>query len=119
LAEIDWPESLPKTMHTSGVQAQYNDPVLRTSMDAGPEKTRLRYTAATQNIQGRLTLTAAQWRILNNDFYKGATKYGALRFNFTDPISLDVSEFRFASPPSASGNDGGLFDVSISLMRFL
>jgi hypothetical protein len=39
-----------------------------------------------------------------------------LRFNFTDPVTLESAEFRFTSDYAVAGADG-LFEVAMSLER--
>jgi hypothetical protein len=116
VASITWPEGLPITLKTSGLNASYKDPVVRTEMDAGPVKARLRYTAAPKTVSGAITITEQQRDILEY-FYTVVTGFGANRFNMTDPQTLEVAEFRFTGPPNENGNDGGLWEISISLER--
>jgi len=116
MAAITWPSELPVTLKTEGLSAQYKDPVLRTEMDAGPQKARLRYTGAPQSIAGMVTLTEHQREILEY-FYTVTTAFGVLRFNMIHPQTLELVEMRFTAPPRDGGNSGGLFDISLSLEK--
>jgi len=98
MAEISWPESLPKTLRLEGLQAQYKDPVIRTEMDAGPAKARLRYTRPPKQYSGSVVLDNDE-RITLDWFYRIATRFGALRFNFTNPQTGETREYRFREPP--------------------
>jgi hypothetical protein len=84
-------------------------------MDAGPKKTRRRYTASTKTFSGRMILNAEQ-RITLERFYRAALAGGVLRFNFTDPQTLETGEFRFTEDYTENSLDG-LFEIQMSLER--
>jgi hypothetical protein len=113
MAAIFWPAELPRTLRSEGLKTQYKDPVLRTDMDMGPAKTRLRYTRPPLMVTGTITVDEAG-RMLLDYFYRITTRFGALRFTFTNPQSLEMREYRFTAPPEYASEDG-LFTVSLSL----
>jgi hypothetical protein len=115
VATIYWPDNLPKTLLMDGLSAKRNSSVVRTQMDAGPKKARQRYTASTKTFTGRMLLNAEQHFILEY-FYHNVLADGVLRFNFTDPITLELAEFRFAEDYTVNAADG-LFEVSVQLER--
>jgi hypothetical protein len=115
MASISWPEELPATLLLEGLSAKQESNVIRTQMDAGPRKTRRRYTAHVKTFTGKLLLTSAQ-RLILEQFYRAALADGALRFNFTDPLTLETREFRFADGYTETAADG-LFEISASLER--
>jgi hypothetical protein len=115
MASISWPAELPATLLLEGLQAKQERNVIRTQMDAGPRKTRRRYTANVKTFTGKLLLTPSQ-RTLLEHFYHTALADGALRFNFTDPHTLQAREFRFAEDYTETAADG-LFEISASLER--
>jgi hypothetical protein len=49
-------------------------------------------------------------------FYHNVIADGALRFNFTDPISQETAEFRFTEDYTVNPIDG-LYEVQMSLER--
>ena len=113
MAAISWPTELPETLRIEGLKSQYKDPVLRTDMDAGPPKTRLRYTRPPKYYTGTIIVDEQQRRILDY-FYRITTRFGALRFNFKNPQSLEVREFRFKAPPDESST-AGCYTVALQL----
>jgi len=115
MAEIFWPDGLPITLLMEGLAAKRNSNVVRTQMDAGPNKTRRRYTAATKTFTGKMFLDAAQRTELER-FYSVSLADGVLRFNFTDPQTLESGEFRFTEDYTENSVDG-LFEISLSLER--
>jgi len=105
MAVISWPAGLPATLRLDGLRGQYKDPVIRTDMDAGPTKARLRYTRPPKHYSGTMILSGEQRNMLDY-FYRITTRYGALRFNFTNPQTLEIREYRFKAPPDESSADG-------------
>ena len=105
MAAISWPASLPQTLQLEGLHAHYKDPVIRTEMDTGPAKARLRYTRPPRYFTGGLVLDNEERNALDH-FYRITTRYGTLRFNFANPQTMETREYRFRSPPSETTLDG-------------
>ena len=84
-------------------------------MDAGPKKTRRRYTARAVSYSGRQAFDAAELAAFEQ-FYHTALADGALRFNFTDPVTMETAEFRFTEDYVVTEN-GGLFEAAMRLER--
>jgi hypothetical protein len=98
-----------------GLSAKQNSNVIRTEMDAGPAKARRRYTVVSKTFSGKLFLSASQ-RLVLEQFYRAALADGVLRFNFTNPQTLETQEFRFTEDYTETSLDGG-FEIAISLER--
>lgn len=113
MAVISWPVNLPETLRLEGLQARYKDPVIRTEMDAGPAKARLRYTRPPKYITGSVVLNNEERDTLDY-FYRITTRYGTLRFNFANPQTGEIREYRFRSPPDETTLDG-LWNVALEL----
>ena len=115
MANITWPSELPKTLLLNGLSREPQSNVVRTAMDAGPKKARRRYTARVILISGKIVLNESQLKIFER-FYSATLADGVLRFNFTDPVTLEMAEFRFTSDYKVGSVDG-LFDVSVQMER--
>jgi hypothetical protein len=115
MAALSWPAELPETILLEGLSAKQKSNVIRTEMDAGPQKARRRYTAASKIFTGRMILDSYQRGLLEH-FYHQVLGDGVLRFNFTHPQTLAVQEFRFADDYTETSMDG-LFEISVSLER--
>ena len=113
MAALSWPADLPRTLRLEGLRAQYKDPVIRTEMDAGPAKARLRYTRPPKYYTGTMALTGEQRDRLDY-FYRIDSRFGALRFNFANPQTLETREYRFRAPPDETNADG-LWIVTLQL----
>jgi hypothetical protein len=115
MAVIDWPEALPKTLLLSGLSRQPQSNVIRTAMDSGPRKARRRYTARAISHTGKMILSPEELAAFEQ-FYHAALADGVLRFNFTDPVTLETAEFRFTGDYTVTAVDG-LFEVTMPLER--
>ena len=89
--------------------------MVRTDMDAGPQKTRRRYTVSQKDFSGSVMVTEVQRRILDT-WYKEILGNGALRFVMTDPQTLQPAEFRFTEDYNEDSIDG-LWIITMQLEK--
>ena len=115
MANIAWPELLPSGLLEEGFSKQPRSNVIRTAMDAGPKKARQRYTARAVGYTGKQVFDAGELAVFEQ-FYHSVLADGVLRFDFSDPLTGETAEFRFAADYSVRENDG-LFEVSMELER--
>jgi len=115
MADIYWPELLPSELLADGFSKQPQGNVIRTSMDAGPKKARRRYTARTVKYSGKQVFDESELMVFEQ-FYHKVIADGALRFNFTDPVTRETAEFRFTEDYTTNSVDG-LYEVHMSLER--
>jgi hypothetical protein len=115
MADIFYPELLPSGLLADGFSKKPQSNVIRTTMDAGPKKTRRRYTARTIKYSGKQIFDEAELMVFEQ-FYHNVIADGALRFNFTDPISQETAEFRFTEDYTVNPIDGQ-YEVQMSLER--
>jgi hypothetical protein len=114
MTAITYPGNLP-AVRANGFQSQYQDPVIRTQMDAGPVKQRLRYTAAPKKFTASIIVDEDQ-RKLFEAWFTGILAFGTLRFVMQNPQTLLPEEFRFTGMYSETEADG-LFELSLPLER--
>jgi hypothetical protein len=115
MASIDWPHILPSGLLAAGFSKQPRNNVIRTAMEAGPNKTRRRYTSRAVIVKGKQIFDAMELAVFE-EFYHTVLADGALRFNFADPLSLETAEFRFTQDYAVTENSG-LFEIAMSLER--
>ena len=84
-------------------------------MDAGPKKSRRRYTARAVTYTGKQVFDAMELAVFEQ-FYHTVLADGVLRFNFADPITLETAEFRFTEDYTINAIDG-CFEVTMPLER--
>ena len=110
-----WPVSLPQTPPWNGYSESPPDTVLRTQMDAGPAKTRQRFTAGVRPIQERIRMSWDQVATLDT-FYVTTLSNGALKFDWVHPRTAAVSVYRFTAAPSwRPSSRGKAWDVTMQL----
>jgi hypothetical protein len=114
MTAIRYPDSLPG-IRAGGFQSEYRDPVIRTQMDAGPVKHRLRYTAAPKIFTASIVVDETEREIFEAWFTE-TLAFGTLRFAMTNPQTLDLEEFRFTGVYGEAEIDG-LFELSLPLER--
>jgi hypothetical protein len=114
MTSITWPGSLP-CIRASGFNSQYQDPVIRTEMDAGPVKQRLRYTAAPKKFTGSIVVDETEREIFEA-WFTGTLGFGTLRFVMQNPETLTPEEFRFTGMYAEAESDG-FFEISLPLER--
>jgi len=115
MATIIWPEILPPGLLAEGFTKQPQSNVIRTAMDAGPQKSRQRYTARAVNYSGKQVFDVSELAIFEQ-FYHIDLADGVLRFRFEDPVTLETAEFRFTADYKVSENNG-LYEVTMELER--
>jgi len=115
MAEIFWPELLPADFLAEGLVIQPQSNVIRTAMDAGPKKARRRYTARTVKFSGKQRFDGAELAVFEQ-FYHTVLADGVFRFNYKDPISNQLAEFRFTEDYTVT-EIGGLYEVTLPMER--
>ncbi|MDR1575600.1 MAG: hypothetical protein LBS37_06300 [Treponema sp.] len=114
MTNITYPAALPP-VRSSGFQSRYQDPVIRTQMDAGPVKQRLRYTAAPKHFTVSIIVDETQREIFEA-WFSETLGFGTLRFVMENPQTLQPEEFRFTGMYGETEADG-LFELSLPLER--
>lgn len=112
MSDIYYPDTLPEII-APGYNAQDQDGVIRTDMDAGPQKTRLRYTACSEYLTCQVVCDGTE-RANFMTFYRTTTKRGALRFVMKHPVTGTNRYFRFMAPPDEAENEG-LWSINLKL----
>ena len=108
-----WPITLPEYFMGQSYSENPRDSVIRTQNDIGPVSLRNRYTTTILEIRGQMRMTQTQVDTLQT-FYAD-TLNAVLTFNLTNPITAEVRELRFMSPPQFSHIGGEYYDVSLNL----
>lgn len=110
-----WPTTLPQFVSQEGYTQTLVDPVLRTESDAGPQKTRLRYTSVPEKFTISLVLTRTQLPIFTDSFFKNELGYGSLTFIWVHPVTREVApRCRFEGPYNIAPH-GVDFTVTINM----
>lgn len=114
MAAIPWPGTLPNTADTW--QEQDVSVLLKTETDAGPNKVRRKWTGTVTNISLTSVLTSAQVVILKN-FFRIDCMQGSLNFTFPDPVTGEISVYRWDATPSFTNLGSFAFQCSMTWKR--
>ena len=115
MTQLQWPKELPETLRLEGLSIQKKTNVIRTKMDTGPQKVRLRYTAATKEIAGTILIDEKK-RLILEQWYKTVLANGVLRFVMKDSQTGQPGEFRFMEDYTEKNVDG-LWEIGIRLEK--
>jgi hypothetical protein len=109
-----WPDALPAYPLLDGFHETVPNTVIRTDMEQGPAKIRLRTTAAVRTMSLSYLMSKAQVTALET-FYLATLQGGALSFVFNHPRSNAAVSCRFIKPPEYGTSNGNFFKVAIEL----
>lgn len=109
-----WPPSLPAHTEIEGYEETPPELAIRSPMDAGPAKTRRRFSAGPTAWTGALLLTPDQVTTLL-DFWRETVAGGSLRFEWQHPRTGAAVEMRFARQPRPQHRAEGLWRVALEM----
>ena len=93
-----WPATLPQDLNLEGFEGQISSQVVRTPMDVGPAKQRLRSSSAPEPFRGIMVMTKDQFALFN-EFFQQTIGGGADEFDWKHPITLVAKSVRFIEQP--------------------
>ena len=99
-AEAVWPISLPRAPRLDTLAETFPSTVLRTQMDAGAAKARRRFTAGVRNFNVQFDMTRGQVGIFN-DFFLNTIAGGALPYQWMNPRTGLIADYRIVGQPTA------------------
>ena len=110
MANPVWPASLPQKVLVDGYSEEPQSQVIRTEMDAGPKKTRRRFTAATRSIPVSMNLDLTQLDTFET-FFDSDLQGGSLVFDMPHPrtgatvVMQIVGDPPYRLTPIGGGNE--------------
>lgn len=114
MADVSWPNDVPKSPLVDSFTEQPGRDVVRTQMDAGPSKMRRRTTAGVRKITKTLRMTESEVESLDT-FYTSTLGQGTLRFDVENPRTGTVKEMRFVKRPTWRLVTDDDYDVNVQL----
>lgn len=109
-----WPAGLPSNLNADDYAEQRLDGVVRTTMDAGPDFIRRRFTATPTRLSGSLVLTKDQVAELEL-FYETTLRGGSLTFDWAHPRTGAAVVMRFTGRPAYRAFSNDLFQASVAM----
>lgn len=117
MATPTWPAELPSMTYPAAshnyARKASKDAALRTSMDAGPDKVRRRFTAVPHAVTFTKILTQAQLDI-EQDFYHNVVGVAG-RFDHFDPVTQTTQSWRYVEETAYAAAGGGQWRATFSL----
>ena len=80
-----WPVGVPDQIIRDSFEYKMDDNVLRSEMDNGPEKTRVKYTKNFDTISGSLLMSTTELNTFLT-WYRTTLLFGVEQFYFPDPL---------------------------------
>lgn len=115
MADQTWPESLPQRPLVNSYEEKPPKTAMHTEMDSGPPKSRRRYTAQPRPIRMRFLMDSDQLETFD-EFFNETIKGGALKFNFPEPRTQTIREFKIdRGRPAYPARRGRLFYVDLTM----
>jgi hypothetical protein len=112
-----WPTTLPEYVLEGGYSEQLPKNTIETEMDAGPMKTRRRFTKVFRKFQVTMIMDPAQAGVFET-FYLTTCGSGSVPFDWLHPRTRANMSFRFTQPPPQYQPFGGNYvRVAFSLME--
>lgn len=112
----EWPIQLPRQSSAGEISAE--PALLRTEMEVGPPKVRLRTTKERVLVRfAQVPFTVDQWERFE-EFWREDLGGGALTFDWEHPVTSEVVEYRFTEKPrfqSFGGGDGRRLFTTLNL----
>lgn len=109
-----WP--LGTELNVSGFGQKQQANTIRTTMEAGVDKLRRRYSSPIRNVSGSLILSFDDYETLE-DFYNVTLAGGVLSFNFPDQATGVLYEHRFLETPSYTAYGPLHYQVTLKFER--
>lgn len=109
-----WPAVLVDKLNVQGFQRLLGSTTVESEVEIGLPKVRRRFTKPINRIQAQFQIERTDVDTFE-DFYNTTLNGGVTTFEFTDPISNTLKEYRFDtnSPPSYTPIGANHFNVSM------
>jgi hypothetical protein len=114
---ISWPATLPQYVQQAGYGESLPDQTIESQVDAGPPKSRRRFTKNARQVQATIWCDAAQ-RAAFELFHADTLQGGVLPFLWVNPITQVAALYRFRRPPPAlTAFAGGHIAIAMNLLQ--
>lgn len=95
---IQWPASLPEFPERDGYQENWGEAIVEQNVDSGHTQTRPRFTAVIDEYRVSIPMDGTQVETFRT-FWTDDLKFGALRFEWSNPRTGVAEEYKIAPSP--------------------
>lgn len=116
---MNWLVFLPQVPQADGYTETTPDVVLRTPMDSGPDKVRLKDTAGPTMINLTFRMSGEQ-RIVFDRWFRDVLKFGTVTFKWAHWLTGEINNYRIVGQPqyaAVAGQRGLHWDVAMAWER--
>ena len=110
---IAYPTDVPDCIEKGSLNRTPVDTVLRTPSDIGRPMMRNRYTGRLYRVSWVIKMTSAEVELLLDWYFDTISKVNY--FDFVDPLTDEMKQYRFVSPPKDTHIGGDHFSVTFDL----
>jgi hypothetical protein len=107
-----WPVTLQQLVNEEGFAYTVGETAIRTESDVGPAKVRRRFTKSVDSVSVTINITQDLYPTFR-DFHDITLNGGVLPFDFENPLTGTLEEFRFSGPYQIRSIGAGNFIVSM------
>jgi len=113
-----WPIQLQQKLNQGDFSETLADTTIRSSTGIGLEKVRRRYTSGVEKVSCSIFIEKDEVALFKT-FYNTTLNGGVNTFEFTDPFTDTLTEFRFitSSPPLLRPIGGSVFNLTMTWER--
>lgn len=112
---LTWPSTLPQQPLIKDYTEEPQSQVIRTGMDAGPKKTRRRFTAAPVDVPPLQYIMTPEQKIIFESWFNNDIQGGSLPFDWPRPRSGTASVMIVGEPPYRFQTFGRNWMLTVSL----
>lgn len=116
MSNASWPASLPQYVQENGYSEGEPDNLIESQMEAGPPKTRRRYTMQ-HPLFTMQVCTDVTGRSTFDTFFSTTLKHGSLPFDWVHPITRATVTFMFRKPTPKWSVKGAMHTVAFAVER--
>lgn len=109
-----WPSTIPQAPAFTNYSASDADATIRTSMDAGPEKVRRRYTAVSENLTCSFVMSRTEHAVFQT-FFRDTISRGATSFDWVHPETGVAVVCRIVGVPTRQFVGPNHYNVSVQI----
>lgn len=108
-----WPTTLQEKVNQAGFRKVFGSTTIRSNVEVGANKVRRRFTKGIDQFSVNVNLARSEYSTFEN-FYEVTLNGGTNTFDFLNPLTDTIEEFRFVGEPSITPIGGNEFVLQMT-----